>query len=78
MCPRGKFTAEEAEPMIPNIVKRIAELAVDCTICLDKYPINSYAVESKIMGIQGYANYLVKCAKAVWKNPPKPKRVTKR
>lgn len=74
MCPKGVFTPKEAEEMIPSIVTRIAQLAVDCAIQLDKYPITSYAVESRIMAIQGYANLLVKCAKTIWRNPQSYKR----
>lgn len=76
MCPKGRFNAEEAELMIPGVVKRIAELAVDCTIQLDKYTIGTYAVDSRIMAIQGYANFLVKLAKTIWKTP-KPKKQMK-
>ena len=76
MCPRGRFTADEAELMIPTVVKRMAELAVDTVIQLEKYPIGSYAVDSRIMGLQGYANFLVKLAKTIWRTP-KEKRKTK-
>jgi len=78
MCPKGRFTAEEAELMIPDVIKRIAELAVDCTIQLDKYPFRSYAVESRIMGLQGYANFLVKLARTIWRTPLPKKQATKR
>jgi len=75
MCPKGRITVEEAELEIPFVVKRIAQLAVDCAIQLDKYQICSYAVESRIMGIQGYANYLVKLAKTIWRTPQQKKQV---
>lgn len=54
------FTKEEAESRIPGVLRNLTLLAIDCMIQLDHYPVNSRAVESRILSVQGYANHLVK------------------
>jgi len=67
------FTPEEAEARIPIVLKRIALGAIDCAMQLDKYPVNSREVESRVLAVQGYVGHLIKLCFIVWREPKKAK-----
>jgi len=69
------YTAEEAEPLIPFAVQKIAMLAIEAAICLDKHPVNSYAFERYVHALEGALGHLEKLCYTVWKAPTH-KRVT--
>ena len=65
------FTPEEAEARIPTVLKRIALGAIDCAVQLDKHPVNSREVESRVLAVQGYVGHLIKLCFVVWREPKK-------
>lgn len=65
------FTPEEAEARIPTMFKRIALEAIDCAMQLDKYPVNSREVESRVLALQGYVGHMIKLCFVVWRAPKK-------
>jgi len=71
------YTPEEAEPLIPDSLRRIAKLVVEAMICLDKHPVNSYQFERYIFGIEGSIGHLVKLCTTVWKAGKMPKKMIK-
>jgi len=68
------YTAEEAEPLIPDSLRRVTKLGIEAMICLDKHPVNSYEFERYIFAIEGSIGHLVKLCYAVWKAGKTPKK----
>lgn len=67
------FSPEEAEARIPGVLKSTALEIIDCMLKLDKYPVNSREVESRILAIQGHVGHLVKLCFVIWRAPKKEK-----
>jgi len=63
------YTAEEAEPLVPHAIKKIAMLAIDGMIVLDSHRVNSYEFERYVHALEGSIGHLSKLFTAVCKAP---------
>jgi len=75
MCPKGYVEPRVAEERLPFVARRIALEAVDLNMLLERYPVNTQIVESRIMSLMGYMRLLAKLSSACWK-APQPKKLT--
>jgi len=62
-----RYTPEQAQARIPVVVKRLALAAVDLGISLDKYPVDSPEIESRVTALSGLAGHLYRLCYVVWK-----------
>ena len=64
----AKYTPEEARARIPILLKRITLTAVDIGVQLDVYPIDSQAVESRVVALSGLVGLFNRLCHVVWKS----------
>lgn len=64
------YTVKDAQVRIPEMLKRIALLAIEGNIALDTYAINSHNFEIVIFGLQGCIGDLTKLFMTVCKATP--------
>lgn len=62
-----RYTPEEAEARIPTVIKRMVLTGVDLTMQLDAHPIDSRAVEVRVIALTGLAGHLSRLCHVVWK-----------
>jgi len=69
------LTRKEAEDQIPLLLERLALMAIDTVIQLDKFSVDSLEVESRIMSMQGYMSKLWKLFMIVCKSRKKVEKI---
>ena len=62
-----RYTPAEARARIPVLLQRIALTAVDIGVQLDKYPIDSQEIESRVVAMSGLVGLLNRLCHVVWK-----------
>jgi len=62
-----RYTPEEARARIPILIKRIALTVVDIGVQLETHPIDSQAIESRVVAMSGLVGLLTRLCHVVWK-----------
>ena len=62
-----RYTPKEAQAKIPILLRRIALTAVDITMQLDEYPIDSQAIETRVLALSGMAGLLSRMCHIIWR-----------
>ena len=63
-----RYTPKEARARIPVLLRRIALTAVDVTMQLDKYPIDSQVIETRVLALSGLAGLLTRLCHIIWRH----------
>lgn len=63
-----RYTPAEARARIPILLRRVVLTAVDIGAQLDTYPIDSQAIESRVVALSGLVGLLNRLCHVVWRH----------
>jgi hypothetical protein len=62
-----RYTPKEAQARIPIVARQLALSAVDLVIALERHPIDSHEIESRVWEITGEAGFLGRLCHVIWR-----------
>lgn len=78
MAKKGKvrFTKEQAEKLLPKMLRHLTLEAINCMMLLDTHKPSSRIIESKLLSLKGYANMVSKLGYTIWREAANEKETT--
>lgn len=62
-----RYTPDQARGRIPTVIKRMVLTGVDVMILLEKHPVDSQEIESRVIALTGLAGHLSRLCHVIWK-----------